>query len=267
MNTLRVSLFGRFSLLARDQDLTGLCTRRMQELFCYLLLHLDRPHPRETLAGLLCGDAPTAQSKKSLRQTLWHLQTVLESQGDPSDGRLLQADDEWVQLSSEPWLFWDVAVFEQAFSLAHIVPVHKLEQNTVETLQDVVRLYQGDLLEGWYQDWCLYERERLQQMYLIMLDNSWSFVCGEFLDPRGWQRVGEPLLPAQDRAFYAAHSPAAPSLSPPGEPLVSCIMPTANRRAFVPHAIRYFLRQDYAQRELVVLSGRLRCLTTVSMSR
>ena len=31
-------------------------------------------------------------------------------------------------------------------------------------------------------------------------------------------------------------------------PLVSCIMPTANRRRFVPEAIRLFLAQDYAAR-------------------
>jgi len=30
-------------------------------------------------------------------------------------------------------------------------------------------------------------------------------------------------------------------------------MPTADRRAFVPQAIRYFLRQDYGNRELIVL--------------
>ncbi|WP_091743275.1 glycosyltransferase [Phenylobacterium immobile] len=35
--------------------------------------------------------------------------------------------------------------------------------------------------------------------------------------------------------------------------LVSCIMPTANRRAYMPHAIDYFLRQDHAERELVIL--------------
>ncbi len=37
------------------------------------------------------------------------------------------------------------------------------------------------------------------------------------------------------------------------EPLVSCIMPTRNRRAFVPLAITYFLRQDYLKRELVIV--------------
>jgi glycosyltransferase involved in cell wall biosynthesis/SAM-dependent methyltransferase len=36
-------------------------------------------------------------------------------------------------------------------------------------------------------------------------------------------------------------------------PLVSCVMPTANRRAFVPQAIRYFLRQDYLNKELLVI--------------
>jgi glycosyltransferase involved in cell wall biosynthesis len=44
------------------------------------------------------------------------------------------------------------------------------------------------------------------------------------------------------------------SLSQPeGKPLVSCIMPTYNRRAFIPHAIRYFLRQDYENKELIIL--------------
>lgn len=35
--------------------------------------------------------------------------------------------------------------------------------------------------------------------------------------------------------------------------LVSCIMPTANRRVFVPRAIEYFLRQDYEPKELIVV--------------
>jgi glycosyltransferase involved in cell wall biosynthesis len=36
-------------------------------------------------------------------------------------------------------------------------------------------------------------------------------------------------------------------------PLVSCIMPTYNRRVFVPHAIKYFLNQDYPNKELVIV--------------
>src|SRR5689334_13226962 len=36
-------------------------------------------------------------------------------------------------------------------------------------------------------------------------------------------------------------------------PLVSCVMPTANRRRFVLRAIRYFQTQDYPNKELVIL--------------
>ncbi len=37
------------------------------------------------------------------------------------------------------------------------------------------------------------------------------------------------------------------------QPRVSCIMPTRDRRRFVPLAIEYFLRQDYPNRELIVV--------------
>lgn len=98
-------------------------------------------------------------------------------------------------------------------------------------------------------------------IYLRHAKNSWSFASGQYLDPRGWQRVAEPVLPPADRAFYAALSPAVPPASPdspspqraPARPLVSCIMPTADRRLFIPQAIHYFLRQDYPNRELIVV--------------
>jgi|SRR5271165_6786020 len=38
-----------------------------------------------------------------------------------------------------------------------------------------------------------------------------------------------------------------------GQLLASCIMPTANRRRFVPQAIRYFLAQDYPSKEPIIV--------------
>jgi Methyltransferase domain/Glycosyl transferase family 2 len=38
-----------------------------------------------------------------------------------------------------------------------------------------------------------------------------------------------------------------------GRPLVSCIMPTCDRRQFVADAFRYFVRQDYLEKELIVV--------------
>lgn len=40
-------------------------------------------------------------------------------------------------------------------------------------------------------------------------------------------------------------------------PLVSCIMPTANRQKFIPLAISYFKAQDYSNAELVIIDDGL----------
>ncbi len=37
------------------------------------------------------------------------------------------------------------------------------------------------------------------------------------------------------------------------KPLVSCIMPTANRRKYIPFAIKHFLAQDYPNAELIIV--------------
>ena len=37
------------------------------------------------------------------------------------------------------------------------------------------------------------------------------------------------------------------------KPLVSCIMPTANRQKYIPFALDYFLNQDYPNTELIII--------------
>jgi glycosyltransferase involved in cell wall biosynthesis len=65
--------------------------------------------------------------------------------------------------------------------------------------------------------------------------------------------------PALIRSFQpVADTPPATRARPPvdqrpREPLVTCAMPTCDRRAFVPLAIRFFQRQDYPRLELLIL--------------
>jgi glycosyltransferase involved in cell wall biosynthesis/GT2 family glycosyltransferase len=89
-------------------------------------------------------------------------------------------------------------------------------------------------------------------VYLRHGANSWRFTLGAHVDRAGWHAAAEPALPTEDRAFYAARSSAA-GVALPQAPLVSCLMPTRDRRSFVARAVEYFLRQDYEARELVVL--------------
>ncbi|ATP56302.1 hypothetical protein CPT03_07365 [Pedobacter ginsengisoli] len=43
-------------------------------------------------------------------------------------------------------------------------------------------------------------------------------------------------------------------------PLVSCVMPTYNRRFFIPHAIKYFQRQEYENKELIIIDDGSDCI-------
>ncbi len=170
MTALRVFLLGEFHVQSGEQDLTDLYPRKLQELFCYLLLCRDRAHQREALAGQLWSDSSTAQSKKNLRQALWQLQSATDPQGSCPNRHLLLTDSDYVRLNPDADLWLDVAVLEQAFDRARGMSGRILDVPRVDALRQAVALYQSDLLEGWFQDWCLYERERLQNMYLAMLD-------------------------------------------------------------------------------------------------
>lgn len=175
MSTLRISLFGQFHIQCGEEILTHLLSRKLQELFCYLLLYRDRSHPRETLASMLWGNSSTAHSKKYLRQALWQLQNSVKSRDEGENRQLLLVNPDRICLSPDAEVWIDVAILEQAFARTRGVSGAALDAQQAQVLSDAVDLYRGDLLEGWFQDWCLYERERLQNMYLALLDKLMDY--------------------------------------------------------------------------------------------
>jgi DNA-binding SARP family transcriptional activator len=170
MPKLNVCLFGKFQVYRGDEAIKGLDIRKVQELLCYLLLYRTRSYPRETLAGMLWGDTSTAQAKKCMRQTLWQMQSALGGQNDFDDERLIIGAPDWIQINTTANIWLDVAEFEQAFDHVKGSRGDDLDPDTAHLVRNGVQLYHGDLLEGWYRDWCIYERERLQNIYLAMLE-------------------------------------------------------------------------------------------------
>ena len=97
-------------------------------------------------------------------------------------------------------------------------------------------------------------------IYIRHRDNAWQFECGQFLDPRAWRRIEAPdFLPNDDLAFYQGRQPALGvygmpvSLTKSELPLVSCITPTCNRPKLLARAVQYFLKQEYPNKELVII--------------
>ena len=203
MPLLSVRLFGKLCVESRVRVVPNLTARKVQELFCYLLLFRDRPHPRETLAGLFWGEASTTQSRAYLRKALWQLQTTLAHPPACGLGSALLVTSEWVQVNPQADVWLDVAMFEQACAAIQGIAGAQFGSHTAASLQQTVSLYQGVLLEGWYHDWCLYERERLHAMYLALLDKLMDY-CEHHHDYESGLAYGTQSL-RYDRAREQTH--------------------------------------------------------------
>jgi DNA-binding SARP family transcriptional activator len=137
------------------------------------LLNRDRAHNREKLATLIWAEGSPSQTKKNLRQALWHIQSGLSA--DDGQEKILSVDQHLVSINSAAALWLDIADFEAAFDQVQERPGRELTVHEVAALKNAVRLYKGDLLEGCYQEWCIYERERYLAMYLSILDKLLSY--------------------------------------------------------------------------------------------
>src|SRR5512135_1769497 len=151
MPTLHIHLLGDFQLMLGEQVITSVISPRVQSLLAYLVLHSQTPLSRQRLAFLFWPDSTEDQARTNLRQTLHLLRQAL-----PDSSHFFQSDGQMVQwLPNSPFTL-DVAEFEEAIQQAE----------SAMALQQAVGLYQGELLAGWYDDWVLPERERLQQQFI-----------------------------------------------------------------------------------------------------
>ena len=155
---LQVRCLGRLSLRCcgapevAASDLPLPATLKAQSLLAYLVAHRDRPQGRDHLAEIFWGDRPEHNARRSLATALWQIRRCL-----PGDEFIL-ADTANVQLNPHRAFWLDVAEFEK-LARTRTAPAH------VSALQQAVALYCGEFLDGFYDDWVLSERYRLESLY------------------------------------------------------------------------------------------------------
>lgn len=209
MSTFQIRLFGKISLRQDGQPLHDLPAKAL-ELLCYLLLHRYRAHTRESLSETLWPGASFTQSKKYLRQTLWQLQAELDEPNEyerPVQSNavesLISLDPGWVGINPNANCWLDVDVLEQAYDQCRETPDWALTHAQAHALEAAIALYEGDLIETWYQDWCIYERERLQLMYLALLEKLMGYCEAHQLYAKGLA-YGQRIL-RHDPAHESTH--------------------------------------------------------------
>ena len=77
MGHLSLSFLGPFQVTLAGQPVAGFVSNRVRALLAYLAVEVDRPHPRETLAGLLWPGWPDSSALTNLRHALANLRQVI----------------------------------------------------------------------------------------------------------------------------------------------------------------------------------------------
>jgi predicted ATPase/DNA-binding SARP family transcriptional activator len=146
--TLQLLLLGALDLRTDDQPLPKPPALKSQSLLAYLATHRQQPQSRERLADLFWGDQPERKARSSLSTALWHIRRCFPDQ-EP-----VLSDPHSVQFDPACDLWLDVEAFESYVT-----------REDTASLEAGLALYRGDFMEGFYDDWILDYRYRLESLF------------------------------------------------------------------------------------------------------
>jgi DNA-binding SARP family transcriptional activator len=158
MARLYLSILGGFHLRVDAREIR-VPAKKAQALLAYLALRPGRPHSRETLIGLLWGNASEQRARHSLRQTIFGLRKVFARA--KSRGLVVRGD----AIAFDP-----AAVVVDALEFRR-----QLRTCTPRALEAAVALYEGALLKGLhiaeeaFDEWLGAERQRFRDAALEAL--------------------------------------------------------------------------------------------------
>jgi predicted ATPase/DNA-binding SARP family transcriptional activator len=169
MAHLSISLLGTLKVALGGEPVTDFATDKARALLAYLVVESDRPHRRDTLAGLLWPDQPQKKARQSLRQALSDLRKTIE---DSDEAPFLLVSRVDIQFNAECYHWLDVAAFAD---LVHACKTHRHRRLAaclpcLRRLERMVDLYGGAFLEQFFvsdsdafEEWAVLKREWLQR--------------------------------------------------------------------------------------------------------
>lgn len=160
----KIEMLGGLRVRLADGVITRFKTHKNGALLAYLAYHISRTHTRESLIETFWPEVDLTQGRPSLSVALSSLRHQLEPPGTPARSVLMTTNAD-VRLNPAACTS-DVIEFESCLKAAKKVGPG-LEE--IEHLKLAAATYQGELLFGYYDDWCLIERDRLAGLYVQAL--------------------------------------------------------------------------------------------------
>ncbi len=154
-------MLGSLRVIQGDRVITRFQTQKTGALLAYLALHAGRSFPREFVAELLWPDGDPTAIRNRLNQAISSLRRQLHPPGS-EPGYVLMADHSSLSVNVRT-VETDVAEFALCVRKANE------SEDPVPLLRQAVELYQGDLLDGYYEEWLMMDRVRYADMFFDSL--------------------------------------------------------------------------------------------------
>jgi DNA-binding SARP family transcriptional activator len=157
---LRLQVLGGFSLTLANSPQVFAIPPRIQVFLAYLAIHKVTPQSRTHIAFMFWPDSCEEQAHANLRKLIFHLHkewSELSPYFHFNSGSLQFNPSVEVQIDHEIFIS----------SISRAVAARRRGEVSVEeaALDDAIRVYNGDFLPGFYDEWIVQEREYLAQQY------------------------------------------------------------------------------------------------------
>ena len=163
MSQLAVRLLGPLQVTLGSEPVTAFSSDKVRALLVYLAVECERPHPRESLLGLLWPDYPQRSARVNLRSALANLRSAIGDREAMPPYLDISRQTLQFNRASNAWV--DVTAF------CDLLHKEVSEQDAIRRLVKAIELYQGVFLEGFslpdspaFEQWALLERERLHRL-------------------------------------------------------------------------------------------------------
>ena len=214
MPDIQVKLMGSYAIVP---DACTPESRKAQSLLAYAILNADRLMERDAVAAALWSESPVEVRRAYLRKALHQVNKVLpgllESHGERLICQLSRACDidvwELKQLCSQP-----------------------ISESNYDQVKTHLQALQGELLSGWDEEWCWFERERHHHLWISLLEKA--------LDYAHWQGLSDDAVLFGSRLLH---------LEPAHEPTHQVLMRVHLARRDRAGAIRQYQRCKAALQE------------------
>jgi DNA-binding SARP family transcriptional activator/predicted ATPase len=182
---LSICTLGPLQVTLGGSPVTAFESDKARALLVYLAVEADRPHRRETLAGLLWPESPERAARTNLRGALANLRRVIGDRGATLP--VLDASRLTIRFNPEGDVWVDVTAFARWAERRSSGPAREQfagrvsrdsghESTNIRQLDAAVALYRGPFLEGFslsdcpgFEEWALLKREQLRRQTLQAL--------------------------------------------------------------------------------------------------